>query len=55
MSKPKIGIFIIAYNAVNHLGKTLARIPKEVYDEVSEIFVIDDASKDNSYYAALGY
>jgi glycosyltransferase involved in cell wall biosynthesis len=55
MSKPKIGIFIIAYNAVNHLGKTLARIPKEVYDEVSEIFVIDDASQDNSYYAALGY
>jgi glycosyltransferase involved in cell wall biosynthesis len=55
MTKPKIGIFIIAYNAVNHLGKTLSRIPKEVYDEVEEIFVIDDASKDNSYYAALGY
>lgn len=53
--KPKIGIFIIAYNAVNHLNKTIARIPKAVYDEVEEIFVIDDASKDNSYYAALGY
>lgn len=52
---PKIGIFIIAYNAVNHLNKTIARIPKEVYDQVSEIFVIDDCSADNSYYAALGY
>lgn len=55
MSKPRIGIFIIAYNAVNHLIKTISRVPKEVYDEVEEIFVIDDCSKDNTYYAALGY
>jgi glycosyltransferase involved in cell wall biosynthesis len=55
MRKPKIGLFIIAYNAVNHLNKTIARIPKEVYDDVEEIFVIDDCSSDNSYYAALGY
>lgn len=52
---PRIGIFIIAYNAVNHLIKTIGRIPKEVYDQVEEIFVIDDCSTDNSYYAALGY
>jgi glycosyltransferase involved in cell wall biosynthesis len=55
MTKPRIGLFIIAYNAVNHLNKTIARIPKEVYDEVEEIFVVDDCSSDNSYYAALGY
>lgn len=52
---PRIGIFIIAYNAVNFLIQTISRIPKEVYDEVEEIFVIDDCSKDNTYYAALGY
>lgn len=51
----RIGIFIIAYNAVNHLIQTISRIPKETYNEVEEIFVIDDASKDNTYYAALGY
>ena len=55
MRKPRIGLFIIAYNAVNHLNKTIARIPKYVYEEVEEIFVIDDCSSDNSYYAALGY
>lgn len=55
MSKPRIGIFVIAYNAVNHLNKTIARIPKDVYDAVEEIFVIDDSSRDNTYYAALGY
>ena len=52
---PKIGIFVIAYNAVNHLIQTLNRIPKDVYNEVEEIFIIDDCSKDNTFYAALGY
>jgi len=52
---PRIGIFIINYNAVSHLIGTLKRIPEEVYDKVEEIFVIDDCSTDNSYYAALGY
>jgi len=53
--RPRIGIFIIAYNAVNHLITTISRIPKEVYEEVEEIFVVDDCSTDNSYHAALGY
>lgn len=53
--KPRIGIFIIAYNAVSHLINTLNRIPKDVYDQVEEIFIIDDCSKDNTYFAALGY
>lgn len=55
MQKPRIGIFIIAYNAVNHLIRTISRIPPDVYAAVDEIFVIDDCSTDNSYYAALGY
>lgn len=53
--KLKIGIFIISYNAVRHLIDTLNRIPKEIYDDVEEIFVIDDCSSDNTYYAALGF
>jgi len=47
----KVGIFVVSYNAVNHLISTLKRIPIEV----EEIFVFDDSSDDNSYYAALGY
>lgn len=54
-SRKKIGIFIINYNAVQHLIRTISRIPKEVYDKVDEIFLIDDCSTDNSYYAALGF
>ena len=52
---PKIGVFVITYNAVNHLVKTLDRIPREIFDEVEEIFVVADCSKDNTYDAALGY
>jgi glycosyltransferase involved in cell wall biosynthesis len=51
----RIGVFIIAYNAVDHLEKTIRRIPSEIYDNVEEIFVIDDCSRDNTYHAALGY
>lgn len=51
----RIAIFVIAYDAVETLGKTIDRIPAEVLDKVEEIFVIDDCSQDNTYYAALGY
>jgi glycosyltransferase involved in cell wall biosynthesis len=54
-SSRRIAIFVIAYNAVRHLIRTIERIPPEVYANVEEIFVIDDASSDNTYYAALGY
>lgn len=55
MEQPRIGIFVIAYNAVRHLVQTIERIPASVQEKVAQIFVIDDASSDNTYYAALGY
>lgn len=55
MKKKRIGIFVIAYNAVNKLDWTLDRIPAEVWDKVDEVFLFDDCSTDNTYYAAVGY
>ena len=55
MSKKRIGIFVIAYNAVNKLDWTLDRIPEEVWEKVDEVFLFDDCSTDNTYYAAIGY
>jgi len=53
--KKRIGIFVIAYNAVNKLHWTLDRIPEEVWNKVEEVFLFDDCSTDNTYYAAIGY
>ena len=54
-TQKRIGIFVIAYNAVNKLDWTMDRIPKSVWDKVEEVFLFDDCSTDNTYYAALGY
>ena len=51
----RIGLFVIAYNAVNKLDWTLDRIPREVWEKVEEVFLFDDCSTDNTYYAAVGY
>jgi len=52
----KIGILIVAYNAITTLTKkVLDRIPKNIYDEIDEIAVFDDASKDDTYMLTLGY
>lgn len=55
VANKRIGIFVIAYNAVNKLDWTLDRIPEEVWNKVDEVFLFDDCSTDNTYYAALGY
>jgi glycosyltransferase involved in cell wall biosynthesis len=55
LQKKRVGIFLIAYNAVNKLDWTLDRIPKEVWDKVEEVFLFDDCSTDNTYYDAIGY
>ncbi len=54
-NKKRIGIFVIAYNAVNKLDWTLDRIPAAVWEKVDEVFLFDDCSTDNTYYAAIGY
>ena len=51
----KIAIFIVTYNAVNFIDSVLDRIPENIKKKVKEIYVFDDASKDNTYYAAIGY
>ena len=45
----------MAYEAVSTLDKVLDLIPKKVMDIVEEIYILDDASNDNTYYAAIGY
>ena len=51
----KIAIFIPTYNASRTLPILLDRIPNEIKNNVREIFIIDDASQDNTYLIGIGY
>jgi glycosyltransferase involved in cell wall biosynthesis len=51
----RIAIFIVAYNAVTTLTKVLDRIPENVRKRVSEVYVFDDSSKDDTYLVGMGY
>ena len=51
----KILIFIVAYNAQDHLEKVLKRIPKSVYDYNYEILLIDDSSTDDTFKIGKNY
>jgi glycosyltransferase involved in cell wall biosynthesis len=51
----KIAIFIPAYNAAYTLPVVLDRIPAEIKEKVKEIFVIDNASEDNTHLIGIGY
>jgi glycosyltransferase involved in cell wall biosynthesis len=51
----RIGILIVAYNAVTTLAKVLGRITPEVWNNVEEVVVFDDASQDSTYELAVGY
>ncbi|OGJ87530.1 MAG: hypothetical protein A2487_16655 [Candidatus Raymondbacteria bacterium RifOxyC12_full_50_8] len=56
--KPKVLIFVVAYNAESHIESVLSRIPavlkdKEKYD--THVLIIDDASKDNTVEVSNSY
>jgi glycosyltransferase involved in cell wall biosynthesis len=49
-SKPRLLIFIVAYNAESTINSVLARVPASIGEEYdTEILVIDDASKDRTF------
>ncbi len=50
----RIGILIVTYNAVTTLTKVLKRITPNVWKNVEEIAVFDDASQDSTYELAMG-
>lgn len=49
----KVALFIIAYNAEKHIGKTLRRIPQWCRPLFTEIYVIDDSSQDDTFSRAI--
>ncbi|MGO9097429.1 MAG: glycosyltransferase family 2 protein [Bryobacteraceae bacterium] len=51
----RIGIPIGAYNAVTTPVQVFRRIPAAVWNNVEEVVVFDDASRDSTYKLAVGY
>lgn len=52
---PKFAVFIVAYNAAEHLVSVLKRIPQEIYDLLEEVYIFDDFSKDETTQIALDF
>ena len=50
----RIGILIVAYNAVSTIDKVLKRITPNVWKNVEEVVIFDDASQDPTYELAMG-
>jgi glycosyltransferase involved in cell wall biosynthesis/trans-aconitate methyltransferase len=51
----KIAVFIVAYNARKTIGAVLDRIPTEMWEKLSEVYVFDDASQDETARTASEY
>ncbi|HET6818437.1 MAG TPA: bifunctional glycosyltransferase/class I SAM-dependent methyltransferase [Mycobacteriales bacterium] len=52
---PRIGVLVVAYNAVTTLASVLDRIPADFRARIAEILICDDASHDATHLVALGY
>jgi 2-polyprenyl-3-methyl-5-hydroxy-6-metoxy-1,4-benzoquinol methylase len=50
----RIGILIVAYNAVTTMAQVLRRITPQVWKNVEEVVIFDDASADATYELAVG-
>lgn len=55
MQNDKVAIFIPAFNAASTVGTVLDRIPGKLREQVTEIFVIDNDSTDNTSMVAINY
>ncbi|MDX6504338.1 MAG: hypothetical protein QOE29_1463 [Gaiellaceae bacterium] len=53
MSRPRIGILVVAYNAVSTLNDVLDRIPASFWPSIDVVLVSDDYSTDTTYEVAL--
>jgi glycosyltransferase involved in cell wall biosynthesis len=55
MNHARIGILVVAYNAVSTLVGVLDRIPVSLRDSIEVVLVSDDHSTDPTYEVALEY
>ena len=54
-ARKRIGIYVVAVDAVSSLAGVLDRIPEKVRERVEEVFVFDAGSRDDTYLVGVGY
>ncbi len=54
-TSPKIGVLVVAYNATTSISSVLSRIKPRTWDRISEVFVFDDSSVDDTSQVAIQY
>ncbi len=54
-ARPRVGILVVAYNAVSTLADVLERIPASLTEVIDVVLVSDDYSSDSTYEAAVEY
>ena len=47
-SPPRVGVLIVAYNAAATIDRVLGRIQPTTWDRISEVFIFDDSSGDDT-------
>lgn len=52
---PKIGVFIVAYNHEKTITKVLDRITDSIWNRITQVFIFDDSSKDETSKLAAEY
>jgi SAM-dependent methyltransferase len=55
VSRPRIGILVVAYNAVSTLEAVLDRIPESFRPSIDAVLVSDDYSTDTTYEVGVAY
>jgi glycosyltransferase involved in cell wall biosynthesis len=55
VDRPRIGILVVAYNAVSTLANVLDRIPESFRPSIDVVLVSDDYSTDTTYQVGLAY
>lgn len=53
--RPRVGVLVVAYNASSTIQPVLDRIKPSAWEKISEVFVFDDASRDDTCRQAAGY
>jgi glycosyltransferase involved in cell wall biosynthesis len=53
LQENRVAVFIVAYNAEKHIETVLDRIPDWVSRKLTEVFIIDDSSKDATIQKAV--